>query len=231
MQSIWQDVRGIIWAPIEFARQQTEGEEHWMRPISIVVLTGSFHVVLFLSMQARLTEPIKHYLLQLQVAEDLARSFDDFSAIVSFLSIAGGISIIPFWVVGAGVMTCWAVLFNGRENFRKVLIISGYAHLPLLVFAAVAIGIISAYPPSAEMPITTSTDIAQIVGDVQNYRDELLRAPPVRLVRILGYGAQLWFLALLAVAASVSQRMSYIKGAFAASFYGAMILMIRWIFE
>jgi len=25
--------------------------------------------------------------------------------------------------------------------------------------------------------------------------------------------------------------MSYIKGAFAASFYGAMILMIRWIFE
>lgn len=200
-----------------------------MRPISIVVLTSSFHIVLFLNMQVRLTKPITHYLLQLQVAEDLTRSFDDFSAIVSFLSIAGGISIIPFWMVGAGVMTYWAVLLNGRENFRKVLIISGYAHLPLLIFAAVAIGIIFAYPPSAEMPITNSTDMAQVVRDVQNYRDEFLRAPSVQLVRILGYGAQLWFLALLAVAASVSQRMSYVKGIFAASFYGAIVLMIRWI--
>jgi len=200
-----------------------------MRPISIVVLTSSFHIVLFLNMQVRLTKPITHYLLQLQVAEDLTRSFDDFSAIVSFLSIAGVISIIPFWMVGAGVMTYWAVLLNGRENFRKVLIISGYAHLPLLIFAAVAIGIIFAYPPSAEMPITNSTDMAQVVRDVQNYRDEFLRAPSVQLVRILGYGAQLWFLALLAVAASVSQRMSYVKGIFAASFYGAIVLMIRWI--
>lgn len=226
MQNILRDIKDILWSPIAMANRHASSTDNWQGAIIIVVLTALMHIAMFLAMQASINGPVSSYLFHLGVADDLLRAFDNFKAINSFLSLAGGASIIPFWVVGTVVMTCWAVLLNGQENFKKVAILYGYAHIPLLLYSIIVITIVFFYPPVAEIQNAASTDIFSIATVLENYRNEILQTPSMKIVVILSYAAQLWSLVLLAVCASVVQKMSYAKSALAVCFYGVLILTI-----
>ena len=230
MQDFWRDIKDILWSPIKMANRHESTSDNWLGPIMIVLLTAALHIVMFLAMQARINDPVSSYLFNLNVPEEILSAFDNFKAINSFLSLTGGVSVIPFWIVGAGVMTCWAILLNGRENFRKVAILYGYAHMPLLIYAFIVIMLMSFWPPTAEINSAASSDLASIASALEAYRDEILQTPTMKLVVVLSYAAQLWSLALLAICASVVQRMTYVKSTLAASFYGAVILMVSLYF-
>jgi Yip1 domain. len=221
---IWRDCWKVLVAPVEFAHQQTRSRDQWTLPVAIVVVTSLVQGIFYLTLQSHFTEPISAYLSRLEIDEDLLRSFDNFRVMGYLLNAAGGLVTIPFWLVSAGFMTACAVLFDGRENFRKVLILNGYAHLPLLLYGVIALSGMLFWPPHVEIQNNGSTNVSEAASIIQAYHDDLFNTPFMRINRVLSYAAQLWSLILLAVGASVAQRISYFQGAFAAAAYAFLLV-------
>ncbi len=122
----------------------------------------------------------------------------DANTVATFMMFVGSASLPPFLVVGAAVIPCIGTLLNGRDDFRRLLYLNAFAHLPLICGSLISIFVFLVWSPHVDSSVPGQITVASAVDDIRSCLDEVLRSTPVFLVRVFGYMAQVWAFILFA---------------------------------
>jgi hypothetical protein len=95
-----------------------------------------------------------------QLPPHLSEGIDLMALGFVFSLIALAISDIVFWFVGTGVLTCLNILLDGDGEYRKILELTGFAHLPLLFFGLSVLLFGSLYQPDLDFSPYAGLDLA-----------------------------------------------------------------------
>ncbi len=117
----------ILWSPIRFMRARCREDIKLAAPFVIFVGALMISVIDMAIMYGRVMDR-----MPARVQEGLSMANLGFG--ISLFAFA--INMFLFWVLGSGILACLAILLDGEGEYRRVLQLSGLAHLPVLVVGA-----------------------------------------------------------------------------------------------
>lgn len=153
----------------------------------------------------------------------------------TFTMVASRISEVVLWVVGAGILTCMAILLDGDGEYRKLLELTGYAHMPMLVFAAAFLAASVVYTPKIDYAGLEGVDFAALDKVQKEAKSEQLKKavtrgirPFVKVFSSLAVVAAVWMAALFTVALHFAFRLSYAKSAASVALLALLYVLMEW---
>lgn len=223
------DVVDSIVNPTEFASRKDSQKLQWGLPLSIVLGACLAQFLLSFVMQRAIRGQTYDFLVNSRAGNDVLNLVSHTNTVATFMMFVGSASLLPFWVVGAAVITCVGILLNGRDDFRRLLYLNAFAHLPLICGSLVSVFVLLVWSPHVDSSIPGQITVASAVDDIRSYLDEILRTTPVFLVRVFGYLAQVWAFILFAYNARAVQRLSLFTSSIGAIGYGVFLFGLSWI--
>ena len=161
-----------------------------------------------------------------ELPSHLSEGIDLMSLGVVFTLVALAISDIVFWFVGTGVLTCLNILLDGDGEYRKILELTGYAHLPLLFFGVAVLAFGTLYHPDIDFSAYSDIDLVALQEtDREQYQQAVrgigstlvteAKSAPFQVFFSLNLVCYLYLVFLIAVANSRAFRLPMGKSALA----------------
>ncbi|MBI4615732.1 MAG: YIP1 family protein [Planctomycetes bacterium] len=176
-----------------------------------------------------------------KLPENLSAGIDWMTFGFGFTLFVSFVADVVFWYLGTGVLACLDILLDGDGEYRRLLSLTGYAHLPLLLFSLAALGFGLFYRadvavgPKLDFSSLTTEDLA----DLQERDREEYKATVEGIGELLGkelgsakflvfasakHCAVLWLVILVTVANARAYRMPVKKSALAV--LGVVVLYV-----
>ena len=204
------DVLGILWSPVRTIRARCE------QPIALGIPFAIFvgALLLFLVDMAIMYSAI---IATLPPDNKLGMANLGFSLNLVFF----GVNMFLFWIVGSGILACLAVLLDGEGEYRRVLELTGLAHLPSLIFGVIGLGLALSYQPHLRLDSVLDRHAhgAKLTVEQQKSFEEDLRKEVTTetrrqhfvLIHTCRYAFTLWTLVLCVIAVRYSFDLDYFK--------------------
>lgn len=200
------DVLGILWSPVRFIKKRCKGEIALVMPFVIFLGALVLFVVDMLIMYQKIIGTIEGH-------SNLSMANLGFTLNLVFFAI----NMFLFWVVGSGILTCLAILLDGEGEYRRVLELTGLAHLPSLIFAVVGLGIALMYQPALRLRLPepgakmTVAEMKDFESDLRKDINAETRRSSFRLIHTCRYIFTAWTLLLCVIAVKYSFGLDYTK--------------------
>ncbi len=214
----------ILWSPIRFMRARCREDIKLAAPFVIFVGALMISVIDMAIMYGRVMDR-----MPARVQEGLSMANLGFG--ISLFAFA--INMFLFWVLGSGILACLAILLDGEGEYRRVLQLSGLAHLPVLVFSLLGLVIALTYRPQVDFErLFINRDLknmshAQKTDFSQSLRKEVFKetnSTTFKLVTSLRYTFYIWTMVLCVLAVHFAFQLPYVKSA--CSVVGLLVLYV-----
>ncbi len=207
----------ILISPVLFMRTQAKRSPHLLMAVtifSIFLITKTVgQYLIFNSMLSHLPPSIQ---------SDLGWAHFGFSISL----VAGGISDIVFWILGAGILVCLAILLDGMGEYRKLLELTGCGHLPLALFGLATLVFAISYNPDLHFTAYEDTDFHELRKNnptaferaMENIEKKLVQetsSQTFSAFRAAKHCATLWSVILFILALMESFQLTALRSTFA----------------
>ncbi|MBI3099774.1 MAG: YIP1 family protein [Planctomycetes bacterium] len=142
-------------------------------------------------------------------------------------AMSGGAQVfggILFWFVGTGMLACMSILMDGAGEYRKLLELTGYAQLPMLLFALLGFVFAVTYSPTLHIDVTATTPIEEMKIAFRKGIDAEFGQLKFRFLEAIKLGCSLWTMVLSVIALKFTNRLTWGKSVVAlvsfVCFYG-----------
>lgn len=133
---------------------------------------------------------------------------------------------ILFWFVGTGMLACISILMDGAGEYRKLLELTGYAQLPMLLFAFLGLAFAMTYVPTLTINATATTSPERMKDAFTKGLQMEFGQVKFQFLAILKFACTLWAIALSIVSLKYTNRLPWGKSVVAfllfLGFYGVI---------
>lgn len=134
-----------------------------------------------------------------------------------------------FWFVGTGILACLSILMDGSGEYRKLLELTGYSQLPMLLFAFLGITFAITYTPGIrlERPRSASTEVMK-----EAFRkgiQEEFGQVKFKLLQSAKQCCNLWAIVLSVMALKYTNNLSWGKSVMSFFIFFAFYGLIEWM--
>lgn len=214
----------ILWSPIRFMRARCKEDIKIALPFVIFVSALIITVVDMAIMYGRVMDR-----MPTRIQEQMGTANLGFGVSL----VAFGLNMFLFWVLGSGILACLAILLDGEGEYRRVLELSGLAHMPVLIFAILGLVIALTYKPTANFErLFVNRDLKGMTHAQKKELEEGLRkeinretsSTTFKLIHSLRYTFTCWTLVLCVLATRFAFNLSTGKAAISVS--GLVVLYV-----
>ncbi|MBI3269363.1 MAG: YIP1 family protein [Planctomycetes bacterium] len=210
----------IFWDPVGFVRAATPAKPRIALAAGIVGACLLIWMIGLALLGHRIVNSIPSAFL---VSED-ARKTVLFGNSVTVL--IWGVAGLLLWIIGSGILCCLCILLDGDADFRKVLELGGYAHLPLLLFSVCLFLFAFFYRPSLDLPLRTDISEQEKVQEIGVAMDKEVRSVSFRLIASFLGCCLLWHYVLWTIALKECGKLSFGKSVACTAGLALLLLLV-----
>lgn len=204
------ELTGLLLSPVRTMQRRCEGDVRLALPFAIFTGALLLFIIDMLVMYRKIVATLPG-------GANLSMANLGFSLNLAFF----GINMFLFWIAGSGILACLAILLDGGGEYRRVLELTGLAHLPSLIFAVVGLAIAVGYQPTLRLDGLLSRDLSRATAAEHQEFEAELRAEVAKeaagksfvAIHTCRYAFALWTLALCVLAVKLGFKLDYLKSA------------------
>ncbi len=229
-------LRDLIFSPEKFFSDLTGAPDRSLSlPTFIVSIASLLGLISMLTFSSHIANGISESLdnnthLSSSDRQDLDNALRLMRPLGIMIFTFSSVFAVVLWPLATAILVCLCVLANGKGDFRQMLRLTGFAHLPLAIGGLSVLIVVLLFPPDIDFyPFSSASNIGMFLEQLPALEAELRSSVPAILSRVLIGYFYVWMYLLWVLAARRVEKFSYLKSGILVALTALPIHGIPWL--